>query len=145
MSRQFNFVSDSENIFATAHLTMSNKGKIKVTIRKYATEEKTGPNRKQTIKMDAAESHRLLDNLERKYNEYANGSPDYQKELFTQSAYDGVSTWLLSDKSLFGIATCNPVEIHNVAFFRLRKYRKFIDALKILVKAQEEILRDTSL
>jgi len=145
MSRQFDFVSDSENIHATAHLSMNKKGKIKVTIREYATAEKTGPNRKQTVKMDSPESHRLLDNLERKYNEYANNLPSYHKELFTQSVYEGVSTWMLHDRSLFGIATCNPVDIHNVAFFRLRKYREFIDALKILVKGQEEMLRAASL
>jgi len=147
MSRQFDFISDSENIYATAHLNMNKKGKIKVTIREYATAEKTGPNRKQTVKMDAAESHRLLNNLEIKYNEYANNLPTYSKEYFTRNYGDGggVSTWMLSDRSMFGVATCVIGEIHNVAFFRLRKYREFIDSLKILVERQEEMLRVASL
>ncbi|ADH03373.1 gp227 [Bacillus phage W.Ph.] len=145
MNTEFNFESDSENIHATVHLSMTKKGKVKVIINEYETAEQDGHCKKQKIKLDSAESHRLLNNLEIKYNEYANNLPTYSKEYFTKSYEAGVSTWMLSDRSLFGIATCVAGEIHNVAFFRLRKYREFIDSLKILVERQEEMLRVASL
>ncbi len=147
MNTKFNFESDSENIHATVHLGITKKGNVKVTINEYETAEQDGYCKKQKIKLNSAESHRLLNNLEIKYNEYANNLPTYSKEYFTRNYGDGegVSTWMLSDRSMFGVATCVIGEIHNVAFFRLRKYRQFIDSLKILVEQQEEMLRAASL
>lgn len=141
MIKSFDFNSDSTNIFATMRLRLTDKGKFKLTIREYTYSDKTGPIRKQTIVLDVAETHRLLNNLEKKLNEYANNSPKCDDECFTRGYQEGVSTWVLPDKSYFGMATCDPAQIHNVAFFRLRKFQEVVDSVKIIAKHQEEMLR----
>ncbi|ANI24651.1 hypothetical protein SMUDGE_32 [Bacillus phage Smudge] len=149
MIKSFDFNSDSENIFATMHLRLTDKGKFKLTIREYETKEKTGNNRKQTSVLDVAESHKLLYNLEKKLNEYAHRASTMTititREYYSSNHLEGVSTWMLEDKSLFGMATLHPVDIHNVAFFKLRKFQEVIDAVRIIAVRQEEMSRAKTL
>ncbi|AMW62715.1 hypothetical protein DIGNKC_31 [Bacillus phage DIGNKC] len=147
MIKSFDFNSDSENIFATMHLRLTDKGKFKLTIREYETEDKKGNNRKQTAVLDVAETHRLLNNLEKKLNEYAHRASTMTiiREYYSSNHIEGVSTWMLEDKSLFGMATLHPVDIHNVAFFKLRKFQEVIDAVRIIAKRQEEMSRAKTL
>lgn len=147
MIKSFDFNSDSENIFATMHLRLTDKGKFKLTIREYETEDKTGNNRKQTAVLDVAESHKLLYNLEKKLNEYAHraSTMTITREYYSSNYLEGVSTWMLEDKSMFGMATLDPVDIHNVAFFKLRKFQEVIDAVRIIAVRQEEMLRAKTL
>ncbi|ANM45961.1 hypothetical protein BELINDA_32 [Bacillus phage Belinda] len=147
MIKSFDFNSDSENIFATMHLRLTDKGKFKLTIREYETEDKKGNNRKQTAVLDVAETHRLLNNLEKKLNEYTHraSTMTITREYYSSNHIEGVSTWMLEDKSLFGMATLHPLDIHNVAFFKLRKFQEVIDAVRIIAKRQEEMSRAKTL